>query len=119
MSLFSNGFKGNILTGLAIGIGASVLAPAIIPVLASIAKPVAKAALKGGVLMYEKGMESFAETKEVVEDLLAEVQSELAEAKAREAEIHAEAEMPSGADIHENKVESVNPVKASRKAHKS
>lgn len=119
MSLFSNGFKGNILTGLAIGIGASVLAPAIIPVLASIAKPVAKAALKGGVLMYEKGMESFAETKEVVEDLLAEVQSELAEAKDREAEVHAEAEVPSGSDVHENTIKSVNPVKTSRKAHKS
>lgn len=40
MGLFNNGFKGNILTGLAIGIGASVLAPVVIPMLASIAKPI-------------------------------------------------------------------------------
>ncbi len=87
MGLFDNGFKGNILTGLAIGIGASVLVPAIIPVLANIAKPVAKAALKGGLVLYEKGMETFAETKEVVEDLLAEAKAELAEAKEKGAEM--------------------------------
>jgi len=90
MGLFNNGFKGNILTGLAIGIGASVLAPAVIPVLANIAKPLAKAALKSGVLLYQKGVETFAETKEVVEDLMAEVQSELAEAKAQPEDLHEE-----------------------------
>ena len=66
--------------------------------------------------MYEKGMESFAETKEVVEDLLAEVQSELAEAKDQEAEMHAEADIT---DVHENNIKPVKPVKASRKASKS
>jgi hypothetical protein len=85
MALFSNGLKGNILTGLAIGIGASVIAPAVIPVLANIAKPLAKAAIKGGIVLYEKGMETFAETKEVVEDLMAEVKAELDEAKAHAA----------------------------------
>lgn len=87
MALFSNGLKGNILTGLAIGIGASVLAPAVIPVLANVVKPLAKAALKGGIVLYEKGLETFAETKEVVEDLIAEAKSELAEAKAHAPEV--------------------------------
>jgi hypothetical protein len=81
MGLLSNGLKGNILTGLAIGIGASVIAPAVIPVLANVVKPLAKATLKGGIVLYEKGLETFAETKEVVEDLVAEAKAELAEAK--------------------------------------
>jgi F0F1-type ATP synthase membrane subunit b/b' len=34
-------------------------------------------------VLYEKGLETFAETKEVVEDLIAEAKSELAEAKAQ------------------------------------
>lgn len=87
MGLFSNGLKGNILTGLAIGIGASVLAPAVIPVLANVVKPLAKAALKGGIVLYEKGLETFAETKEVVEDLIAEAKSELAEAKTQPPDV--------------------------------
>jgi hypothetical protein len=79
MALFDNGLKGNILSGLAIGIGAAVLAPAVAPVLASIAKPLAKAAIKGGMLLYEKGREAVAEAGEMVEDIVAEAKSELAE----------------------------------------
>lgn len=95
MALFNNGLKGNILTGLAIGIGASVLAPAVIPVLANIVKPLAKAALKGGIVLYEKGLETFAETKEVIEDLVAEAKAELAEAKAQAPDIAEEVVEPS------------------------
>ncbi len=91
MSLLGNGLKGNILTGLAIGVGATILAPAIIPVLANIAKPLAKAALKGGIILYEKGKEAFAETKEVVEDLVAEAKAELSETKVEPSEVKAEA----------------------------
>ncbi len=79
MSLFDNGWKGNIVTGLAIGIGSAVIAPIVIPILASIAKPVAKASIKGGLMLYEKGREAVAEAQEVVEDLIAEAKSELAE----------------------------------------
>jgi hypothetical protein len=86
MSLL-NGFKGNIVTGLAIGIGATVLAPAIIPVFASIAKPLAKAAVKGGIMLYDKGREAYAETREVVEDLVAEARSEMTQAEGEQPEI--------------------------------
>jgi hypothetical protein len=106
MALLSNGFKGNILTGLAIGIGASVLAPVVIPVLANIAKPVAKAALKGGLMLYEKGMETFAESKEVFEDLLAESRAELAEANGQSP------------DIPEEVIDSVMPEETKRKVRK-
>jgi len=80
MGLFDDVLKGNIVTGLAIGIGAAVLAPAVLPVIAGVAKPVAKAAIKGGIILFEKGKEAFAEAGEVVEDLVAEVKSELSEA---------------------------------------
>jgi len=77
MGLFDNGWKGNILGGLAIGIGSAVLAPVVIPILSRTAKPLAKAAIKSAMLMYEKGKEKVAEAQEVVEDLMAEARSEL------------------------------------------
>jgi hypothetical protein len=82
MGLFDNGLKGNIVTGLAIGIGSSILAPVVIPVLASVVKPMAKAAIKGGFLLYQKGREVAAEAQEVVEDLVAETRAELEEAES-------------------------------------
>ena len=82
MALMENGFKGNLMTGLAIGIGAAVLAPVVIPIIASVAKPLAKAAIKGGIQMLERGKEAFAEVGEVVEDMVAEAKSELAQSAA-------------------------------------
>lgn len=77
MALFENGLKGNIFTGLAIGIGAAVIAPAVIPVLAGVAKPIAKAVIKGGITLYDKGREAIAEGSEVLEDIVAEAKAEL------------------------------------------
>ncbi len=85
MALFENGVKGNILSGLAIGIGAAVLAPVVIPVVASVMKPLAKAAIKSGFMLYEKGRETFAEVTEMVEDIVAEAKAEMAEAHKEEA----------------------------------
>lgn len=70
-------FKGNIVTGLAIGIGAAILAPIVTPLLASVGKPVAKSLIKSGILLFEKGQETFAELGEVMEDLVAEAKAEL------------------------------------------
>lgn len=92
MALFENGFRGNILTGLAIGIGATILAPVVVPVVAAVAKPLAKAAIKGGVLLYEKGRETVAEVGEVIEDLVAEAKMEISEAQ-KEAAASAGSEM--------------------------
>lgn len=79
MALFDDILKGNVVTGLAIGIGAAVLAPVMLPILAGVAKPLAKAAIKGGLILYEKGKEAVAEVGEMVEDVVAEVKSELSE----------------------------------------
>jgi peptide subunit release factor 1 (eRF1) len=80
MGLLDNGLKGNVMTGLAIGIGAAILAPAVIPVVANVAKPLLKAAIKTGIIMFEKGKETVAELNEVFEDIVAEAKAEVAEA---------------------------------------
>lgn len=69
----SENFKSNLITGLAAGVGATLLAP----VLLRLIRPATKAAIKGSVLLYEKGRESFAELSETVDDLVAEVKSEM------------------------------------------
>ena len=77
MALLDNGFKGNILTGIAFGIGAAVIAPIIIPILSAAVKPMAKVVIKEGILLYEKGKEMVEETRETIEDLVAEARSEV------------------------------------------
>ena len=77
MALFDNGIR--LGTGVAIGIGALILAPTIIPIMGSIVKPLAKAAIKGGIVLVDKGKELIAETMEVLEDLTAEAQAELSQ----------------------------------------
>lgn len=76
MGLLDNGFR--MSTGLAVGVGVIILAPIITPILASIARPLMKAGIKGGMILLEKGREAIAETAEVVEDLVVEAKAELA-----------------------------------------
>jgi hypothetical protein len=73
-----NGFKGSAVAGLAIGIGAALIGPAMVPVLRTLVKPTAKAAMKAGILAYEQGRVALAEFSEVADDLLAEARAELA-----------------------------------------
>jgi Protein of unknown function (DUF5132) len=70
--------KNNIVSGLAIGIGSAIIAPMITPALSKAAKPLAKAAIKGGLMLFETGKEKLAEAYEVVDDLLAEARAEIA-----------------------------------------
>ncbi len=79
MGLLDNGLKGNVVTGLAVGIGAVVLAPAVLPALAGVGKPLLKAVVKSGIILFEKGKETAAELSEVVEDIVAEAKAEMAE----------------------------------------
>ena len=74
--------KGNIITALAIGIGSAVIAPLVVPALSKAAKPLAKAAIKGGIALLETGKEKFAEMHEVIDDLMAEAKAELAAEQA-------------------------------------
>ncbi|NJL11118.1 MAG: DUF5132 domain-containing protein [Calothrix sp. SM1_7_51] len=67
--------------GIIAGIGAVILAPVLIPVVAGVGKPVAKSLIKGGILLFEKSKGAFAELGETLEDMVAEARSEIAEAK--------------------------------------
>ncbi len=85
MGLLEDGLKGNLVTALAIGVGAAIVAPVVIPLFANVAKPLAKAAIKGGMQLYERGKEAFAEVAEITEDIVAEAKAELAESTAAAA----------------------------------
>jgi hypothetical protein len=65
----------------------------VVSALAPVLRPLARSALKGGILAYEKVRETAAEIAEVVDDLVAEVQEELHEARARELEQTQEADV--------------------------
>ncbi|MGK7952062.1 MAG: DUF5132 domain-containing protein, partial [Xenococcaceae cyanobacterium] len=72
------------------GIAAIVLLPVLVPVAAGkIGKPIAKATIKGGIVLYEKGKGVIAEVGESLEDIIAESKAELAEAQAERAEMAA------------------------------
>ncbi|HTY22664.1 MAG TPA: DUF5132 domain-containing protein [Desulfomonilaceae bacterium] len=68
--------KGGIWTAAIIGAG-FLLAPVVIPVVAAAARPILKAAIKGGILLYDKASEMVAEATEVTEDLVAEAKAEI------------------------------------------
>jgi hypothetical protein len=66
------------IPGVLIGVGAVVLAPIFGPALAKAGKPVAKAAIKGGIVFYEKSKIVMAEAGEAFGDLVAQSKAELA-----------------------------------------
>jgi hypothetical protein len=76
-----NFFKSNMGKGIAIGVGVAVLAPLVLPTVARAARPMARAAIKSGLLLFEKGQETVAELGEVIDDLLAEAQAEIEQSK--------------------------------------
>ncbi|QYX32420.1 DUF5132 domain-containing protein [Sphaerospermopsis torques-reginae] len=67
--------------GIIAGIGAVLLAPVVIPVVAGVGKPIVKSIVKGGLVAYEKSKGAFAELGETWEDIVAEARAEIAEAK--------------------------------------
>jgi hypothetical protein len=82
MAFFEDIFKGgNIITGLAIGVGAAIFAPVIGSVLSGIVKPAAKAGIKGGLRLYACGKATVESVGETVSDIVAEAGTELHEAR--------------------------------------
>ena len=94
MSFIRDMFKGNIGSVVVLGVGAAILAPILIPAVRSIVKPLAKGAIKGGIMVYEKGREIVAEGMEVTEDIFHEAMAEMTEARktAADAGTHASKE---------------------------
>jgi hypothetical protein len=62
---------------LALGAAALLLGPTIIAAARGLTRTVAKAGIKEGLILYEKGKETAAETKGSVEDLTVEARSEI------------------------------------------
>jgi hypothetical protein len=74
MAFIEDVFKGgNLVTGLAIGVGVYVLAPAVMPVL----RPLAKSIIKAGLVAYDEGRVALAELGERTEDIVAEARAEM------------------------------------------
>jgi hypothetical protein len=88
MAVLEDAFKGgNIVTALAVGIGAAVVAPAVLPVI----RPFAKAMIKAGLVAYDQGRVALAELNEQAGDILAEARAELAESTPAPAAENGEA----------------------------
>ncbi|MBZ8182887.1 DUF5132 domain-containing protein [Oscillatoria salina IIICB1] len=80
-----NAYRKNPVLTVAVGVGAVILAPTIIPLV----KPLAKAALKSSVTFYEKTKGAVAETGEVIGDIVAEAKAEVATEQAKKASMAA------------------------------
>lgn len=78
MAFVEDLFKGNIVTGLAVGVGALVLGPVVAPTITAIVRPAAKAAIKAGIYVYDRGAEALAQLNEQAGDIVAEARSEIA-----------------------------------------
>jgi hypothetical protein len=70
--------KGATPETVAIGIGAALLAPVLVPAVSSVLRPAAKAVLRTGIMLYRTAAEP---VSAAVGDLVAEAQHELAAAR--------------------------------------
>lgn len=78
MALLDDLAKGPISTVL-LGIGVAMVAPSVLPNLATGLRPLAKSLVKGGVTLYDAAKEGFAEAGEQFNDLVAESRAEMAQ----------------------------------------
>lgn len=76
MGMLEDLTKGNMTTVL-VGLGVAMVAPTVLPALASGLRPLAKALVKGGVTLYDAAKEGIAEAGEEVTDLVAETRAEM------------------------------------------
>jgi hypothetical protein len=89
----------DLIKGAAIGVGLALLVPVAVAALAPVLKPLARSALRTGVMAYEKGRETLEELGETLEDVKAEVEDELAGQHATTADM---------GDMDEQPAESAN-----------
>ncbi|MGD2055313.1 MAG: DUF5132 domain-containing protein [Gammaproteobacteria bacterium] len=113
MPLFDQIMKSDLTKGIAIGIGAAVVAPLAYSMLSGSGRPLARAALKAGILLFEKAHETAAELGEVFDDLVAEAQAELREQR-HAAQATAEAATAAGEAAAEAVRETAEEVAATR-----
>ena len=75
MALFEDMFKGGGVTGIALGVGAVLLAPVILPAVGQIVRPLAKGVIKTGISAYR---EVSAQVGKATGPIIDEAQAELA-----------------------------------------
>ena len=75
----------DLLKGAALGVGLALLVPVAMIALAPVIRPLARTALKSGLMVYEKGRETLEELGETFDDVRAEVEEELTEERTAEA----------------------------------
>lgn len=78
MALIEDLFKGgNVVTGLALGVGAIVLGPVVVPVIGAVVRPAAKAVIKAGLYAYDRGAEVIGEIGVQTGGVIAEARGEM------------------------------------------
>ena len=82
MSMLEDMLKGSWGAAL-VGIGVALVAPTVLPAVGTAFRPLAKSAIKSGILLYNGVKEAVAEAGEQMNDMVAEVQAEV-EAEAEE-----------------------------------
>jgi uncharacterized protein DUF5132 len=86
MALLEDMFKGNALTGVAVGAAALFFGPTVLPTIGRALRPVAKTVIKGGLVLYR---ETLAGIGELTTDLVAEAKSELEQDQQAGSEVPA------------------------------
>jgi len=70
-------FKGSV-TNILVVAGVAMIAPVVLPVVVTMARPVVKGVIKGGMALADKAQELVAETGEQISDIMAEARAERA-----------------------------------------
>jgi hypothetical protein len=84
MALIEDMFKGNAMTGVAVGAAALFLGPTVLPAIGRALRPVAKTVIKGGIVLYR---ETLAGIGELTTDLVEEAKSELEQGQRERASV--------------------------------
>jgi hypothetical protein len=75
MALIEDMFKGNAVTGVAIGVAALVLGPTLFPTVGRVLRPAAKTVIKGGIMLYRETVGAIGElTTGLVEEATRELE---------------------------------------------
>lgn len=77
MAFYDELLKSEAGRGALIGLGVALAAPVVLSVLGGVARPLARATIKTGIIAYEKSREAMAEVGEVLDDLVAEARAEI------------------------------------------
>jgi ABC-type uncharacterized transport system permease subunit len=75
MALIEDVFKGNAVTGVAIGVAALVLGSTLLPTVGRVLRPAAKTVIKGGIMLYRETVTAIGElTTGLVEEAKRELE---------------------------------------------